>query len=153
MYRKWRCLWMHLWCKLERRNLRHFCTTVTLRISAVRSRWLFIFNDFRISNLGQCIENGQDYECLCDMYWTGKNCENFVPPSPCESEPCENGVCSETNVYEYRKVENCQKFENILEIILEKLLKNLLKTSQGFKFVLSLLIYKKNTEKMEISHF
>ena len=98
------------------------------------------------------------------MYWTGKNCDNFVPPSPCESEPCENGVCSETNVYEYRKDENCEKFENFLEIILKKLQKKNWKfsrnyaeipqTSQGVKSDLSLLIYiKKCSEKSEIPHF
>ena len=51
---------------------------------------------------GQCIENGNDFECICDANWSGEICDTFVPPSPCESQPCAQGDFLFKTIFEYQ---------------------------------------------------
>lgn len=43
-------------------------------------------------NGGECVENGDAYQCLCKEGYTGENCEKSTGlTDPCEPNPCQNG--------------------------------------------------------------
>ena len=49
-------------------------------------------------NEGQCIDAIDDYNCVCEPGFTGKNCQHRV--DFCKVEPCQNGgTCSSKNFY------------------------------------------------------
>ena len=43
---------------------------------------------------GQCLDEVDDYTCICDDGYTDQNCATDI--DECQSYPCVNGVCNDT---------------------------------------------------------
>ena len=39
---------------------------------------------------GSCIDGVDDYTCVCEQHWMGKNCDNY---NECNTNPCDHGTC------------------------------------------------------------
>ena len=46
-------------------------------------------------NGARCINNGQDYNCICASGYTGQNCERQI--DFCATTPCQNGATCEVS--------------------------------------------------------
>ena len=64
---------------------------IPIHVSKVFTKKLEKFKIF-FFHLGLCVEQDGGYQCICEPYWTGINCDVFEPPSPCESNPCVQGM-------------------------------------------------------------
>jgi len=51
------------------------------------------------ANGGQCIDEVDDFTCVCEAGFTGKRCQHTI--DYCSAEPCQNGGTCSSKFYPY----------------------------------------------------